>query len=181
MSLSKPNVSDATSTSHRIAVAPSSGLCVNCREGCPGLCEVGRSAIRGREVIYPEPFGEITSGSEKDYPVDFSHFNIQGTCTGAHGIEADSDKAIFPRVDVSTEIGGKLKIILKAPFITGALGSTEIARRYWTESAIGAAICGTVIVCGENICGVDPRAEIKKGRGKENSKVIKAPNKGRRR
>lgn len=56
-------------------------------------------------MLYPQPFGSITVEVEKDHPVDFSHFNIQGTCIGAVGIEADPDKATFPAVDLSTEIG----------------------------------------------------------------------------
>jgi len=89
MSLSKPNASDATRTRNRVSPSPASGLCVTCLDGCPGLCEVGKSALRGREAIYPQPFGKVTAGSEKDYPIDFSHFNIQGSCAGAVGVEAN--------------------------------------------------------------------------------------------
>src|SRR3972149_5168821 len=165
MTLSKPNSSAATVTTTRVAPAPISGLCVTCVDGCPGYCEVGRSALRGREIIYPQPFGKVIAGSEKDYPVDFSHFNIQGTCVGAVGIEADSDKAVFPAVDLSTEIGAEgQKIKMKIPFFTGALGSTEIARVNWEGTAIAVAICGGVLVCGENVCGMDPDAEFKNGK-----------------
>lgn len=174
MTLSKPNASAATFTKNRVAPSPVSGICVTCLDGCPGPCEVGRSALRGREVIYPQPFGRITSGSEKDYPVDFSHFNISGTCVGAVGCDADSDKAIFTNVDISTEVGAKDKIKLKVPFFTGALGSTEIARINWDACAIGAAICGTILVVGENICGMDHNAEIKNGR------IVKSPEMERR-
>jgi len=175
MSLSKPNASAATVTTTRVAPAPISGLCVTCVDGCPGYCEVGRSAIRGREIIYPQPFGKVTAGSEKDYPVDFSHFNIQGTCVGAVGIDADSDKAIFGNVDLSTEIGAEdRKIKMKVPFFTGALGSTEIARVNWEGTAIAVAVCGAVLVCGENICGMDPNAEFKNGQ------VSKCPELARR-
>ena len=175
MTLSKPNSSAATVTTTRVAPAPTSGLCVTCVDGCPGYCEVGRSALRGREIIYPQPFGKVTAGSEKDYPVDFSHFNIQGTCVGAVGIEADSDKAVFPAVDLSTEIGAKRqKIKMKVPFFTGALGSTEIARVNWEGAAIAIAICGAVLVCGENVCGMDPDAEFKNG------KIMKSPELARR-
>jgi glutamate synthase domain-containing protein 2 len=126
---------------------------------------VGRSALRGREIIYPQPFGKVISGSEKDYPVDFSHFNIHGTCVGAVGAEADPDKATFPSVSVETEIIGQgTKIPMKVPVFTGALGSTEIARVNWEGTAIGAAICGSILVCGENVCGMDPKAEIKNGK-----------------
>jgi len=175
MTLSKPNSSAATITTTRVASAPISGLCVTCVDGCPGYCEVGRSALRGREIIYPQPFGKVIAGSEKDYPVDFSHFNIQGTCVGAVGIEADSDKAVFSAVDLSTEIGAEgQKIKMKVPFFTGALGSTEIARVNWEGTAIAVAICGAVLVCGENVCGMDPNAEFKNG------KIRRSPDLARR-
>jgi glutamate synthase domain-containing protein 2 len=175
MSLSKPNYSPATVTTTRVAPSPISGLCVTCVDGCPGYCEVGRSALRGREVIYPQPFGKVVAGSEKDYPVDFSHFNIQGTCVGAKGIEADSDKAVFSAVDLSTEIGSsKNKIKMKVPYFTGALGSTEIARVNWEGAAIAIAITGAVLVCGENVCGMDPDSQIKNG------KVVDSPELKRR-
>lgn len=175
MSLSKPNASAATRTRNRVAPSPFSGMCVTCLDTCLGLCEVGQSALRGREVIYPQPFGKVTAGAEKDYPVDFSHFNIQGTCVGAVGIEADPDKAIFPAVDLSTEIGAEgRKIQMRLPFFTGALGSTEIARVNWEGVAIASAICGTILTCGENVCGMDPDAEVKNGR------VIKSPELERR-
>jgi glutamate synthase domain-containing protein 2 len=175
MTLSKPNASPATVTTTRVAQSPISGLCVTCVDGCPGYCEVGRSALRGREIIYPQPFGKVIAGSEKDYPIDFSHFNIQGTCVGAVGIEANSDKAIFSAVDLSVEIGvKKQKIKMKIPFFTGALGSTEIARVNWEGTAIAIAICGAVLVCGENVCGMDPNAEFKNGR------IMKSPELTRR-
>ncbi len=164
MSFSKPNASPATNTKNRINPSPISGLCVTCLDGCIGFCEVAKSAIRGREVIYPQPFGKVVAGSEKDYPIDFSHFNIQGTCVGAVGVEADSDKATFPTVDVSTEVGAKKKIKLNVPFFTGALGSTDVARINWEENAVGAAISGTIVVIGENVCGMDHNLEYKNGK-----------------
>lgn len=175
MSLSKPNASAATVTTTRVTPSPFSGLCVTCADGCPGTCEVGKSALRGKEVIYPQPFGKVIAGAEKDYPVDFSHFNIQGSCVGAVGIEADPDKAIFPAVDLSTEIGAEgRKIQMKLPFFTGALGSTDIARVNWEGTAIGIAICGAILICGENVCGTDPDAEFKNG------KVLRSPELERR-
>jgi glutamate synthase domain-containing protein 2 len=125
---------------------------------------VGRSALRGREILYPQPFGRITAGSEKAYPIDFSHFNIQGSCVGAIGTEADSDKAVFQLVNVSTSVGAEKKIEMNVPFFTGAVGSTEIARIHWESLAIGAAISGTLVVVGENVCGMDPQSEIKNGK-----------------
>ncbi len=174
MTLTKPNRSPATFTKNRVEPAPVSGICVTCLDGCPGPCEVGRSALRGREILYPQPYSRVTAGSEKDYPVDFSHFNIQGTCVGAVGVPANSDYATFPAVDISTEVGAEEKIKLRVPYFTGALGSTEIARIHWESMAIAAAISGTLVVVGENVCGMDPDAEIK------NARVVRSPEMERR-
>ena len=132
------------------------------------------SSLRGREVIYPQPFGKVTAGATKDYPVDLSHFNIMGTAVGAVGVKADSDVAVFPAVNIQNEIGNKKKIKLKVPIVTGALGSTEIARVNWEPMAIGAALAGVIIVVGENVCGMDPQSEIKNGR------VVNSPEMARR-
>lgn len=174
MSFSKPNRSAATLTTTRVDPAPGSGICVTCVDGCEGPCEIGRSALKGRETIYPTPFGTITAGSEKDYPVDFSHFNIQGTAVGAVGIEADPDKATFPAVNTTTAVGADGSIKLNFPVFTGAVGSTDIARINWNEVAIGAAISGVLVVAGENICGMDPDAEF------ANGKISKSPEMERR-
>jgi glutamate synthase domain-containing protein 2 len=130
--------------------------------------------LRGREILYPQPFAKVTAGSEKDYPVDFSHFNIQGTCVGAFGTSADSDLATFPAVNIATSVGAKEKIPLRVPYFTGALGSTEIARVHWEGMAIAAAIAGTLVVVGENVCGMDPEAEFHNGR------VVRSPELERR-
>jgi len=174
MSFSKPNYSAATLTTTRVTPAPVSGICVTCIDGCEGPCEIGRSALKGREVIYPVPFGKITAGSEKDYPVDFSHFNIQGTAVGAVGVEADPDIARFPNVDTKTTLGADNSIKMDFPVFTGAVGSTDISRINWEEVAVGAAISGILVIVGENVCGMDPQAEIKNG------KIVKSPEMERR-
>ncbi|OGW32909.1 MAG: glutamate synthase [Nitrospirae bacterium GWC2_56_14] len=164
MNPGKANASSATGTRTRVEdAAPQSGICSVCLDGCPGPCEVGKSSYRGREVIYPLPFGKVTAGATKQYPVDYAHLNIQGTCVGAVGIEADSDKAIFPAVTTETELGYRHKIKLSLPIFTGALGSTDIARDNWEGLAIGAAISGIMVVIGENVVGMDPKAEIHGG------------------
>jgi len=78
MSLTKVNATAATLTKNRTegSISPLSGMCVTCVDGCIGMCEIGKSAYRGAEVIYPQPFGIITAGSEKEYPLDLSHFTI---------------------------------------------------------------------------------------------------------
>ena len=64
---------------------------------------------------------------------------------------------------------------MKIPIFTGALGSTEIARKNWEHFAVGAAISGVTLVCGENVCGIDPKLE-RDAKGK----VISAPDMDRR-
>ncbi len=119
MSLSRLNSSAATLTKNRTdgSVVPASGMCVTCVDGCIGMCEIGKSAYRGHEVIYPQPFGVITTAAEKNYPVDYSHFNIMGTAVGAHGIAADSDKAIFPAVNLEVALGHDRGIQFRYPWI----------------------------------------------------------------
>lgn len=160
-----PNASSATGTRNRVQdVAPYSGICSVCLDGCPGSCEIGKSSYRGREVIYPMPFGKVTAGATKKYPVDYSHLNIQGTCVGAVGVDPDPDKAVFPAVSTEVEVGNKNKVKLSLPVFTGALGSTDIAKENWEGLAVGAAISGIMVVIGENVVGMDPKAEIKNGR-----------------
>lgn len=177
MSFSKGiNASAATLTKLRTGESkcPFSGMCVTCLDGCPGLCEVGKSAVRGKEVLYPQPFGKTTSASQKDYPVDYSHFNIMGTAVGAYGVDADPDKAIFPAVDLETSVGSESDLDLRLPVVVAGMGSTNVAANNWNHLAAGAAISGIGIVIGENVSAMDPEVEIKNGR------VAHAPNLARR-
>ncbi len=160
MNLRRPNANEATQTYNRSkSVSPMSGICSRCIDGCRGNCEIFKSSFRGREVIYPGPFGIVTAGADKNYPVDYSHLNIQGYAVGAWGLpegeEPKPDTATFPRVDTETEYGWDRKVRMKVPVFTGALGSTDIAGKNWEHFAIGAAISGITLVCGENVCGID--------------------------
>ncbi|MGD1120296.1 MAG: FMN-binding glutamate synthase family protein, partial [Dehalococcoidales bacterium] len=164
MNLQRPNANEATRTANRSRnVSPMSGICTRCIDGCTGNCEVFKATFRGRELIYPGPFGEITAGGDKDYPVDYSHLNIQGYALGAKGlpkgVKGDPDTAKFTSVNTETEYGWDIKRKMKIPIFTGALGSTEIARKNWEHFAVGAAISGVTLVCGENTCGIDPKLE----------------------
>ncbi len=180
MNLQRPNANEATQTTNRSkSVTPMSGICTRCLDGCTGNCEIFKATFRGRELIYPGPFGEVIAGGDKDYPVDYSHLNIHGYALGARGLPegvvGDPDSAIFPSVNTETEYGWDLKVKMKVSVFTGALGSTEIARKNWEHFAIGAAIGGVTLVCGENVCGIDPRLELD-----SNGQVTSSPDMDRR-
>ena len=144
--------------------SPASGMCPICIRDCPVLCEVGKSAFRGREVLYPSPewFGISTAASNKDYLLNWSDLQIQVDALGAHGISPDPEAAIFPNADVSSQAGG---VPLKLPLTIPGLGSTDVARRFWDGLAIGAALSGIILTVGENVSGMDSRCEYN-GTGK---------------
>lgn len=180
MNLRQPNANEATGTANRSRdVVPMSGICTRCLDGCKGGCEIWLASFRGREVLYPGPFGEMTAGAEKNYPLDYSHINIQGYAMGAKGLpegtDIGPDTAVFYSVNTETEYGWDKKVRMRLPIFTGALGSTDIARNNWEHFAIGAAISGITIVCGENVCGVDPALELD-----SKGKVKKSPEMDRR-
>lgn len=176
MNLHRPNANEALRTKNRSRnVAPQSGICSRCLDGCRGNCDLFNAAFRSRELLYPSPYGKITAGADKDYPVDYSHLNIMGYALGAEGTQADPDTATFPAVNTETSFGVTDKVKMKIPMFTGALGSTEIARKNWEHFAIGAAITGITLVCGENVCGIDPQLEFDK-----NGKVKESPDMRRR-
>ncbi|MEK7196592.1 MAG: FMN-binding glutamate synthase family protein, partial [Nitrospirota bacterium] len=180
MNLSQPNSNEATRTHNRSkSVCPMSGICTRCIDGCRGNCEVFKATFRSRELLYPGPFGEITAGGDKNYPIDYSHLNIHGYALGAKGLpegqKGDPDTAKFPNVNTETEYGWTKKVNMKVPIFTGALGSTEIARKNWEHFAVGAAISGVTIVCGENVCGIDPALELN-----NKNKIVKSPDMVRR-
>jgi len=72
-----------------------SGMCSVCTANCIGSCEIGLSAIRGSEAIYPYDINVNQFASEKDYPLDFSHFNINGRVFGAMGCAEDANLARY--------------------------------------------------------------------------------------
>lgn len=158
------NAKSTTGTLSRVKDTSSiSGMCSICIYECPTLCQIGLAAFRGREALYPQPkyFGYSTAGALKDFGLDWSHFNIQAELFGVDGIEQDPDKMLFPAASTETVIGG---IRLKLPILIGAYGSTDVARLNWGGLAIGAAISGIGIIIGENVCGVDPDAQITNGK-----------------
>ncbi|MDD4295189.1 MAG: glutamate synthase-related protein [Candidatus Omnitrophica bacterium] len=157
-----------------------SGLCTLCRADCKGKCETWLSSLKGRKLLYPRDFGTITAGSSNTNHVGVSYnsLRINGYNYGAYGlpkgISSSEDDCIFPNVNTETSFGNKIKTKARVPIMTGALGSTFIAAKYWESFAIGAALVGYPIVVGENVVGIDKEAVIEKG------KIKKAPELDRR-
>lgn len=177
MRFSKSN--DVLGTTNR-GNAAESGLCTLCRADCMGKCETWLSSMVGRKLLYPRDFGTVTAGANNTTHVGVSYnsLRIQGYAYGANGLKPgltnDPDDCIFPNVNLEGEFGWDVKTKFRAPIMTGALGSTFIAAKYWDSFAVGCALVGVPIVIGENVVGVDKASEINNGR------ISKAPELDRR-
>jgi hypothetical protein len=121
-------------------------------------------------MLYPRNFGRTTSGSSNvsSVGVGYHALRIQGYAYGSHGIEKpltnDPDDCIFPNVNIEGSFGNEVKTKFRVPMMTGALGSTFIAAKYWDSFAAGAALCGIPIVVGENVVGVDKKSQMANGK-----------------
>lgn len=157
-----------------------SGLCTLCDSACKGKCETWLSSLVGRKLLYPRNFGNITAGSSNVVAdgAGYHGLRIQGYAYGAHGLNGrltnDPDDCIFPNVEVETSFGNDVTTKCSIPMMTGALGSTFVAAKYWNSFAVGAALCGFPIVVGENVVGIDKKAELADGR------IVSAPELDRR-
>ena len=146
-----------------------SGLCTLCTSDCKGKCETWLSSLMGRKLLYPLHFGETTSGSASvtTEGAGYHALRIQGYAYGAEGLPEglsnDPDDCIFPNVSIETSFGTETETKCRVPIMTGALGSTFIAAKYWNSFAVGAAICGFPIVIGENVVGVDRNSVLNNG------------------
>lgn len=174
-----PKNNDVLNTANRGNPAES-GLCTLCRADCKGKCETWLSSMKGRKLLYPRDFGTVTAGSSNinHVGVSYNNLRIQGYNYGAHGLANgltdNADDCIFPNVSTETSFGKAVKTKSRVPLMTGALGSTFIAQKYWSSFAVGAALAGFPIVIGENVVGIDKQAVLKDG------KIIKAPELERR-
>lgn len=160
------------------------GLCTLCQASCKGRCETWLSSLKGRKILYPRDFGGITAGSANTTHVGVSYnsLRIQGYNYGVKGLPAGlaatADDCIFPNVSTESVFGNEIKTRCSVPIMTGALGSTAIARKYWNSFAIGAALVGVPIVVGENVVGIDEEAII--DQTTTPGKITKAPELDRR-
>lgn len=157
-----------------------SGLCTLCRSDCKGRCETWLASLKGRKLLYPRDFGTVTAGSGNtvNVGVAYQSLRIQGYNYGARGLTAKlthaADDCLFTNVSTEVEFGQAVKTKTRVPLMTGALGSTFVAAKYWNPFAVGAALVGFPIVIGENVVGVDRAAVI------ENGRVRKSPELERR-
>jgi hypothetical protein len=182
MRIQKKN--DALGTSNR-GNPCESGLCTLCRADCEGKCETWLSSLVGRKLLYPRSYGIITAGANNTthLGVSYNSLRIQGYAYGAHGLSTglsnDPDDCIFPNVTLDTEFGNEVKTKIRMPLMTGALGSTFVAQKYWDAFAIGGALVGIPVVIGENVVGVDRESQINPGDTRK-GKITKAPELERR-
>ncbi|OPL09375.1 MAG: glutamate synthase [delta proteobacterium ML8_F1] len=157
MSYSPSLSSSITNTKMRTPqnVSPLSGMCAVCSSNCPGPCEIGLSALRGPDAIYPYKADINQFASEKDYPLDFSCFNINGRVFGVSGTRETPEEATYPKADITAHIG---KIPVTAPIILPAM-----AKLNWQDYYAGAALYGIPVVIGEDVVAKDPGLELHNG------------------
>ncbi|MDF9407981.1 glutamate synthase-related protein [Pelotomaculum isophthalicicum JI] len=169
MSIGQQKSNDALGTANRGNPAES-GLCTLCRADCQGRCETFMSCMKGRKMLYPRDFGTITAGSDNitHVGVSYNSLRIQGYNYGAYGLSKGlsngADDCIFPNVNIEAEFGNEVKTKSRIPILSGALGSTFVAAKYWESFAVGAALVGYPIVVGENVVGVDKQSVIENGK-----------------
>ncbi len=132
MSYTKLNRSAATLTKNRTegSISPFSGMCVTCVDGCIGMCEIGKSAYRGAEVLYPQPFGIITAGvgegiSRTTCPISASW----GRPSAPTASRPTATRPPSRRSTIETRIGRDKSIKLRVPFVIPGMGSTNVAKQ----------------------------------------------------
>lgn len=140
-------------------VTPCSGMCSLCTAECVGTCEVGLAAVLGKAAVYPTNTGNNQIASEKDTPLDYSIFNINGRCFGAQGAEEDGNQATIFNVKLEQVINGKNPVKLNVPLLLPA-----IIKLNWKDYFSAAAMIGTVCVIGEGSPSKDPDVQYKDGK-----------------
>lgn len=145
-------------------LSPQSGMCSLCSEECFGTCEIGLAAVLGARTVYPTNTGTNQVASEKDYPIDYSHFNINGRVFGALGVNKTYEEATIFNVNLKRTFGKTNIIKLAMPIILPA-----VVKLNWKDYYAGAAMAGVCCVIGEDARNKDPELKIK------DNKVIHFP------
>ena len=143
-------------------LTPLSGMCSFCTEDCPGTCEIALAAVLGKRAVYPTNTGNNQVASEKAYPIDFSHFNINGRVFGAVGVGETYEEVSIHQVGLERIYGHKDPVKLALPFILPAL-----IKLNWQDYFAGAAMAGVSCVIGEEARDKDPDLVIEGGKIRE--------------
>lgn len=159
MSYSPAFTSAFTGAKNRSALHSSSGMCSFCTEDCIGTCELGLAAVLGAQTVYPTTTGNNQVASEKDYPIDYSHFNINGHVFGAMGATANAEETGIFSVKMERSYGTLNKVKLAIPLILPAL-----IKLNWRDYFSGAAMAGVSCVIGEGSASRDDNAEYEDGK-----------------
>ena len=141
-----------------------SGMCSMCVEGCASPCEIGMAAVLGAQTVYPTTTGANQIASEKIYPLDYSHFNINGHVFGAKGVEPTYEQATVFNVKTQRQYGKIHPVKLDVPLILPAL-----IKLNWKDYFAGAAMAGATCMVGEDAKSKDPGLKI------ENGKIVEFP------
>ncbi|SMD10590.1 Glutamate synthase domain-containing protein 2 [Desulfocicer vacuolatum DSM 3385] len=139
-------------------ISPQSGMCSFCTEDCGGTCELAQAAVLGAQTVYPTTTGNNQIASEKNYPIDFSHFNINGRVFGAQGGQATQDEATIFNVNLERTYGMINPVKMAMPVILPAL-----IKLNWQDYFSGAAMAGVTCVIGEDARNKEPNLKINNG------------------
>jgi len=140
-------------------ISPQSGMCSFCTQDCTGTCEIAQAAVLGAQTVYPMTTGTNQIASEKDYPIDFSHFNINGRVFGARGAAETQEEANIFNVNLERTYGTINPVKMAMPVMLPALFKLN-----WQDYFAGAAMAGVTCVIGEHGRNNDPNLKLKNGK-----------------
>ena len=149
--------SDTRTRSQKLT--PCSGMCSFCTEDCAGTCEIGLSAVLGKAMVYPTNTGSNQIASEKDNPIDYSIFNINGRCFGALGAPENGEYPSIYNVKTERVVGKRNPVKIALPFTLPAL-----IKLNWKDYFAAAAMAGTICVIGEGSPSKDPELKLENGK-----------------
>ena len=128
-----------------VFTSPQSGMCSFCTEDCAFTCEIAQAAVLGAQTVYPMTTGSNQIASEKNYPIDYSHFNINGRVFGASGVSETFEDAEIYNVNTETAYGISNPVKMAMPLTLPAL-----IKLNWEDYFAGAAMAGVTCVIGEH-------------------------------
>jgi hypothetical protein len=109
--------------------------------------------------VYPLTTGSNQIASEKEYPFDYSHFNINGRVFGAIRAQETYEEANIFHVKTACSYGSFYPIKMTMPIILPAL-----VKMNWEDYFGGAAMAGVTCVIGEDAKSKDPQLKMEHGK-----------------